>query len=247
MNKKIAIGLLMLFIAFIAAAQQTAKQINYQHQLWLGYNNSIEFTKQWFLITEIETRQFVDPENAFQNLIRTHAHYRLNNQWDAGFGLAYFMQDASDAYNHNYIEVPEIRPHVEVNNKQQFVRVGFSQRWKVEWRNIHKTVNGDLSDGYTQSFRFRYKAGFDFSLWKSNQQQQSLKLIASNEILLNAGSSIIYNLFDQNRFYLGCNFQFNKHMGIELGYINVFQQKSTGYQFYDRNNIRFTIFHKITL
>jgi Protein of unknown function (DUF2490) len=65
--------------------------------------------------------------------------------------------------------------------------------------------------------------------------------------MLNAGKIIIHNQFDQNRIYLAIEQELNKTFSLELGYLNSYQQRSNGYQFYDRNIMRFTLYHKIKL
>jgi hypothetical protein len=65
--------------------------------------------------------------------------------------------------------------------------------------------------------------------------------------MVNAGDKIIYNQFDQNRVYAGIEQGLNKKFTIELGYLHWYQQRASGYQFFDRDIIRLTIYHKIKL
>ena len=67
----------------------------------------------------------------------------------------------------------------------------------------------------------------------------------SDELMINVGNNIIYNLFDQNRIYLGMEQSFSKTISAELGYLYWFQQRSSGNQFFDRDIIRFTLLHRI--
>jgi hypothetical protein len=77
------------------------------------------------------------------------------------------------------------------------------------------------------------------------ERKHPLKLKISNEILLNAGSKVVRNTFDQNRFYTGVNYAITKNISVECGYLNWFQQRPTGDQFYNRNILRLSLFHKI--
>lgn len=65
--------------------------------------------------------------------------------------------------------------------------------------------------------------------------------------MINAGQKIVYNTFDQNRIYAGLQYGFNKNITFELGYLNSFQQRAGGVDYYDRDIIRFTLYHKINL
>lgn len=49
--------------------------------------------------------------------------------------------------------------------------------------------------------------------------------------MLNAGKSIVRNIFDQNRIGFSARYNFNKRVGIEIGYINWFQQRPSGIDF----------------
>ncbi|HAT80442.1 MAG TPA: hypothetical protein DCS17_03280, partial [Flavobacterium sp.] len=44
-----------------------------------------------------------------------------------------------------------------------------------------------------------------------------------------------YNTFDQNRFFVGIKQSINSNLSFDFGYMNVYQQKSNGYQ-YDMNH-----------
>ena len=74
-----------------------------------------------------------------------------------------------------------------------------------------------------------------------------MKTIVHEEILLNAGKSIVKNTFDQNRIYAALQYGINQKIAIELGYLNSFQQRASGVDYYDRDIIRFSIFHKLKL
>jgi hypothetical protein len=65
--------------------------------------------------------------------------------------------------------------------------------------------------------------------------------------MLQAGKGIVYNVFDQNRAYVALNFEPVKYVSLEAGYMNLFQERSTGKDFYSRHIFRFSVFTKIVL
>ena len=85
----------------------------------------------------------------------------------------------------------------------------------------------------------------DYTFWKA--ENRFLKAIVSDEILINAGKSIIKNTFDQNRVYTALQYGANKNIVLELGYLNSFQQRASGIDFFNRDIIRFSFIHKIKL
>ena len=65
--------------------------------------------------------------------------------------------------------------------------------------------------------------------------------------MFNVGKKIVKNTFDQNRIYLAVNYKLNNSYAFELGYMNWFQQQKSGTDFYNRDILRFSIFHSIDL
>lgn len=76
---------------------------------------------------------------------------------------------------------------------------------------------------------------------------QSLKLKVYDELLVNAGKSIVYNRFDHNRIYAGLSYAVLKGIEVEAGYLNWYQQRPAGDQFYNRHILNFAFIHRIDL
>jgi len=66
-------------------------------------------------------------------------------------------------------------------------------------------------------------------------------------LMLNFGKKVTYNIFDQNRVGVALQYAPIKQIGIEVGYINWFQQRASGDKFFDRNIFRLGIVHHIHL
>ena len=65
-------------------------------------------------------------------------------------------------------------------------------------------------------------------LSKKGFQPHSFSFVVNDEVHVNFGKQIIYNYFDQNRFFLGFAYQTNKTDNLQFGYRNVFQQLAAG-------------------
>ena len=131
---------------------------------------------------------------------------------------------------------------------QKLPKVTFDHRYRLEARFFHNIneQRTELDDGYEfGTYRFRYRLQATIPLYKVADQRY-LKLKISDEIHLNAGSKITINVFEQNRAYAGINFDILKNLSFEVGYLNWFQQRPNG-DFYNRDILRFTVFHKIKL
>jgi hypothetical protein len=60
-------------------------------------------------------------------------------------------------------------------------------------------------------------------------------LVLADEVLLNFGREVVYNTMDQNRIFVGIKQNLNPQLSFDFGYMNVYQQRSSGYQ-YDMNH-----------
>ena len=143
--------------------------------------------------------------------------------------------------------VPEIRPFQEFNFTAAISkRLSLGQRLRIDERFIHKNNGKALLDGYDFNFRVRFRLQANMIVSKAISMNQTTLKIA-NELMVNAGSSIALNPFDQNRIYLGIEQNLGKKASVELGYLHWYQQRSSGYQFFKRDIIRLTLYHRIKL
>jgi hypothetical protein len=65
--------------------------------------------------------------------------------------------------------------------------------------------------------------------------------------MINAGNTIVYNYFDQNRLYTGINYEINKKIALQLQYMHLWQQASDGLSLNSNNIVRFNIYHTISI
>ncbi len=115
----------------------------------------------------------------------------------------------------------------------------------MEERFFRNADKNGLLPGTTFFWRFRYRLQGEYSFWK--KENQYLKAIVYDELLINAGENIVKNTFDQNRIYGALQYDVNENITLELGYLNCFQQRASGVDYFDRDIIRFTFYHKINL
>lgn len=157
------------------------------------------------------------------------------------------MQSSQDPNSTTGLVVPELRPVQEINlNNPLSKRFTLQQRLRIDERFIHKNNGIDLLDGYAFNFRFRYRLQASYKINKDEAKNATVLKVA-DELMINAGSNIIYNQFDQNRIYAGLEQGINKSISAELGYLHWYQQRAIGDQFFDRDIIRLTLYHKIKL
>ncbi len=243
--QKLLLIVLILFSISLMAQRNTTNQ----NLMWFGYFLSLHGNKGWYLQTEVQERYFVNPTAQHQFLIRSHLHKTLGNSgWETSFGMCVFLQNSNKPKAAVQLTIPELRPHLELAYKQKLKGFVLDHRYRAEARFFHYTnpEKSELEEGfYFGNFRIRYRLQATVSVWKINDKQQ-LKVKLSDEILVNAGDQIVKNVFEQNRVYAGLSFDVTTNFTIDVGYLNWFQQRPDG-DFYNRNILRFTVFHKISL
>ncbi|MDI5896990.1 DUF2490 domain-containing protein [Flavobacterium yafengii] len=231
-----------LFVSVLCQAQ-TEKNIDHQSILWTRYYNQLLLNEKWSLHTEFDNRVFLKPVKENLYVIRIQGRYKINEQLESGIGFTHFSvatQVPEVSYTFN---TPEYRGQQDLTWKLNINKVTLLQRFQTEERFIHNANKESLLPGTTFSWRFRYRLQADYIFWK--KENQYLKTILSDEIMFNAGKSIVKNTFDQNRVYAALQYGMNKNIALELGYLNSFQRRANGIDYFNRDIIRFSIFHKI--
>ena len=237
--------ILFLFLGCFVSHAQTEKNVDHQSILWTRYYNQLTINKKWAIHSEFDNRLFLKPvtENLFA--IRVQGRYKINDNLETGAGFAYFSVSTQDPELNPDFKIPEYRGQQDITWKQNIGKITFQNRAQVEERFIHNANKVSLVDGTTFSWRFRYRLQADFIIWK--KENHYLKGVISDEVMFNAGKTITKNTFDQNRIYTALQYGINPDIALELGYLNSYQRRASGVDYFNRDIIRFSIYHKMKL
>ena len=115
-------------------------------------------------------------------------------------------------------------------------RLGVVQRVRNEQRWKQEVVDDSLTGESSFSDRVRYLLSLSLPVAKA---PRPLALVLSDEILLQFGHSVVLNTFDQNRLFGGIKVSLSRAWSFDLGYMQVFQQKASGYQYDLDHTLRF--------
>ncbi|MDO8317369.1 MAG: DUF2490 domain-containing protein [Flavobacterium sp.] len=236
---------LFFLLTTAAVIAQSERNIDHQSILWTRYYNQLLLNEKWSLHSEFDNRLFIKPVQENLYVIRIQGRYKINDQLEAGVGFAYFSVDTQIPEVNNDFNIPEYRGQQDMTWKLNVEQVTLMQRFQLEERFIHNANKEELVPGSTFSWRFRYRLQGDYTFWK--KEKQYLKAVASDEIMFNFGKKIIKNTFDQNRIYAAIHYGLNSNLAFELGYLNNFQRRASGIDYFNRDIIRFSIFHKIKI
>ncbi len=243
MMKRFAILYFLLF-GYTSSAQ-TEKKVDHQSLLWTRYYNLLNLNNKWSVHTEFDNRIFINPVKKNLYVFRIQGRYKINPEIEIGGGFAYFSVATQNPEINYDFNVPEYRGQQDILWKKDFNKFALIQRFQVEERFFHNTDKVALLPGTTFFWRFRYRIQGEYSFWK--KENHFLKAIVYDELMINGGENVIKNTFDQNRIYAALHYGINKNIALELGYLNSFQQRPSGLDYFNREIIRFTFFHKINL
>jgi hypothetical protein len=129
-----------------------------------------------------------------------------------------------------YSDENRIYQQVQLNTKAG--KVSIVQRIRNEQRWQEKIVNDEPTGENRFTDRVRYLVGFNVPIFK---KKTAPTLVVSDEILIQFGKEVVLNTFDQNRLFVGIKQSINPKWSYDFGYMNVYQQKSSGFQ-YDMNH-----------
>ncbi|WP_426486236.1 DUF2490 domain-containing protein [Flavobacterium sp. 2] len=222
---------------------QNEKRTDQQTLAWIRYYNILPLSEKWALHSEFDNRAFLNPvhENLF--VIRVQGRYRASKLVDLGGGLAFFNVNTQNPNIDPDFSIPEYRIQQDITLINDIGKITFHNRFQLEERFIEKASRTEFLADFSFALRFRYRLQSTFDLWK--KENRSLKGTISDEVMFNFGKDNKLNTFDQNRFYVALRYHFNPNIGLELGYLKNFQRRASGVDFYDRDIIRFTVYHRI--
>lgn len=205
------------------------KHFYHYDQFWMGYFNQTRFSNKWGSWAELHLRTRNDFFDQFsQSIVR--------------FGLMYYISDGTrltigHAFVYNYplegfqkITVPEHREWQQIQWHGNFKKSKVMQWLRLEERYRRKLIKDSaLGNGYNFSYRLRYNVRCDYPLKKNNGNINGMmSLLINNEFMVNFGKQVIYNYFDQNRFFVGLKYQVSASTNLQAGYMNLFQQLASG-------------------
>jgi len=223
------------------------KQTSSAEQVWLGYFSQTRFSKYWGLWGDFHLRTKEDFFTNFsQGIARLGLTYYISDNTKVTAGYAFVNHFPSD--NHKNISQPEHRPWQQVQWHSRFDRLRLMQFVRLEERFRRKIKNDDeLGEGHSFNWKVRYNFFATIPLAQKAFAPKTFSFVVNDEIHINAGKEIVYNYFDQNRFFAGFSYHLNAHDNIQFGYMNLFQQLAAGNKYRSIHAARVFYFHNLDL
>lgn len=95
--------------------------------------------------------------------------------------------------------------------------------------------------------RFRYKLTVYVPLNKPAFQLHTLFLSMYNEIFMQAGKSIVYNHFEDNRAFMGLGYNLSPTLQVQTGYMYTYRHDGAPWRYENRHIWRLSFYHHMDL
>lgn len=228
---------IVFVILFVPVASKAQHKTEYTNMLWAGYYNTLQFNKNWSLVSDAQLRKRDWTEKWSQLLVRSGLSYTFNDHVAVTGGFAFFK-------NAQYVEKQlflknEWRPWQEFSYQAKINKINFIQRLRTEQRFLQQVVNNKKSKNYEYIFRLRYRFDWQFPLKENN-----LKLLIGNEVLVNPFFINSSRFFDQNRTFAGLQFKLLSNTSLQCQYLKIFQWRSNTSVLEDQNVFRINIYQQ---
>ena len=211
------------------AQTQTAKEVNHQAQTWVSLNTNYKVNDRWGMMNDVHIRRtdFAAKENFY--FARTGITYAAYPNLTLALGYAHLWLAPAKPEWSNFAD--ENRIYQQVVYTSKIGKVSVFQRLRNEQRWQDKMAN-DVAVDTRFTNRVRYLLSFTIPVFKDKSLPS---LVVADELLLHFGKEVVYNTLDQNRIFLGIRQNITPKLSYDFGYMHVFQQKYSGYQ-YDANH-----------
>lgn len=230
--------LVLLMPLCLAVKAQPVRQVSESTQVWTAYFAQTRLSSHWGVWTDLHLRT---KENLLsdlsQGIARIGLMYYLTDHTKLTAGYAFVNHFPSEG--HAFVSQPEHRPWQQIQWQQSSPKIRLTQWIRLEERFRRRILNNSqLAEGYLSGTRIRANLLAAFPLTKKGFSPGGLSLLLNDEVHLNLGRKVVYNYFDQNRFFVGLGYQLGKHTALQTGYMNVFQQLAAGNRYRNIHAVR---------
>ncbi len=224
---KIYIKILLLaitaFCSSVSSGQTATKQISHTTYSWVSINSSLYINRQWFIMADAHLRE----NNFFSSTSfvfgRVGLGYQFNKNISAVVGYGnLLLSPTTPGWT---TKSDESRIFEQVQLSSAYGKLKILQRLRNEQRWVQIIANNAQTGSNKFTDRVRYLFSATYPVFKNPKLPQ---LTIADECMLQFGSAVVYNTFDQNRVFAGIKQKINNNLSFDAGYMRIFQQKNNG-------------------
>lgn len=208
----------VLFIAFwlfqSLSIQAQTRTHAYNANAWMMYFGNHKFSSRMGLHAEVQWRR---SDIFFENqqlLLRTGLDFYAKQDLRFTIGYAFVETYPYGEFAVQYA-FPEHRIWQQLLVQKDFGKVKLVHRYRLEQRMIGNASTGKFENGRYEN-RVRYMARATINITSGRHPVFGALY---DEVFINFGKDVGYNLFDQNRLYGAVGYTISPTVKIELGYL----------------------------
>lgn len=223
-----SIVLLALPAVVVAQSPRTAKT---ESGAWLAYTGIHPISERWRWQIEGQVRQTDGPDKPSQRLYRTALLRMLNSATRVGVGYAFARTHQDPEFFSDPQLTSEHRIYEQLDLKLLTGPFVIDNRYRLEQRWSERVGTGAQAGedlGWTSTNRARYNLKATMAPGGGPPKDGKPYVFASDEVFVNFGGAVGYNVFDQNRLIGGVGYRFSKTLSTELSYLNQIVVRSNG-------------------
>ncbi len=243
MRKTLILIILLNQVSLNFIIAQNNRIFDNNQNIWFMYNGDHKFAKKWGLHLDGFIRRANGLGNPQQWLIRPGINFHANNSTSLSVGYVHVQSypygnlPAKSAF-------PENRLWQQIQTKQFTGKIEWVNRLRLEQRFVKSPVltNKEYAPGpaiYTNRIRISNRASLPLKGKTINDK--TFYITAFDEVFVNWGKNIKFNIFDQNRAFVGVGYKIPKIGKIEAGYLNQLILKSSGVNLENNHTLLVTL------
>lgn len=211
---------------------QVQKQTKEDTHVWVAFISSFQLNEKWNLLADVHYRRTDFLNRPSFLFARVAPEYKFKSGLKLAVGYANLLSVPTSSGLNTWAD--EHRIFQQLIYLSSIGKISLLHRIRNEqrWRQIMDTKNDVWTGEYAFTNRVRYLLSLNIPIYHSEKHPA---LILADEILVHFGKSITYNTFDQNRIFVGYRQNISKKLAFDVGYMRIFQQKQSGFQ-YDLNH-----------
>lgn len=209
-------------LAALPAQAQSPRLRDFHSLAWFQYVGDHKLAPQWAIHTEVQWRRVNWLRDPQQELYRLGLVRTLSNRLKASGGYTFFQSHRYGQYaDVAGRAVPEHRLYEDVSLKDQFGRVGLSQRIRLEQRWLAaRNASGESDvERWRYQNRIRYQLSVEVPLQGATIDDHEFYFNGFDELFIGFGQNVTNNVFNQNRLSGGLGYQFADNAQVELNYL----------------------------
>lgn len=220
--------LLSCLLTSTATAQQAApsvREVDVNGHIWLVANGNNKLTDKLGVHTEVQVRRADFGQEWQQLLLRGGLDYHWSEALRLTAGYAFVQTWPYGQYPVKHA-FPEHRIWEQALVTGKLGDATLQHRYRLEQRFIGDAATGRFEGGRYEN-RLRYMARLNIPLSGETIDDGELYAALYDEVFINFGEEVKYNIFDQNRAYGALGYQIGPVGRVEIGYMNqLVQQRS---------------------